>query len=881
MDKLREWADQNSKEYEVIAQKRDSDAPVADRALEIVRQFIIERKLILYGGQAIDFALRLKGSQIYPEHQTPDYDFFSPQSVDDAYDLADRLVAAGFENVKAIPAIHVQTMRVATDFIFVADISYAPPEVYESFPTVSYAGMRILHPNYQRTDMHLAFCFPFNSPPREDIFHRYKKDLKRFQLFQKFYPIENADALVVQAEGGAGDSAKKVEVDPARVAIHGFAGYALIRRACEELIGAAEDAKLAEAVSSARKLFDGTPDLAIEITQAKSAGRAEIHFAPPKSSRLTLATPWPDEVVADLTRGGAEAEWYAPYMDSRPLMARTPSADVYSTRNRLLAVSKIQAGGRQGEITVTVASAQYILLNFLYEAHAGDDSALYVAYYKALLDLLEAGGTLIAALRGEGSGPEVSAETYRAFVESSPFGLPVSTLGDVNHDSSYLIRLANSARQVGDEPPGIDLADLPDPANVPARYFPGGKHTVGEHPRFEYDTNSAFQRAGKRLPSIIEGGSEEDTSNTSGTTMAAKKPTFLVLTTQLDGDVLEEVLSTAGWRDISVREAQRNGVDCFVVGGQYNSDRRLWKIRAGVKSRLQIPMLTNKALLHETLIADPARRDFVCETHIVPAESASPPKIPGPGVWIWRPGDGWSGKGIYVFSTQDELDKIWRQYAAAPRAPALISKYIENPLLIDIDGEGHKMHLRLYFLVAVIPKGVEAPEGRRAALISEGVIINAIKPYEAADFQNKDIHDTHADGSRGNRFPHDYPGGPDKAAAMFDKAAEMMGSVAELALPTAAPYGESKGGFEILAVDFMVDEGDRLWLIEINDRVGFDGLPEASDGTDLRSRRSRFIFQSVAEFVLGVESDGAEELYQEVASANQEVASANQEVASA
>lgn len=865
MDKLRGWADGHSKEYEVIAQKRDADAVVADRALEIVRQFIIERKLILYGGQAIDFALRLKGSGIYPEHQTPDYDFFSPQSVDDAYDLADRLVAAGFDNVSAIPAIHVQTMRVATNFIFVADISYTPPEVYESLPTVSYAGMRILHPNYQRTDMHLAFCFPFNNPPREDIFHRYKKDLQRFQLFQKFYPITDKDTLTVAK--GSSETPFVAEVDLARVAIHGFAGYALIRQACEELIKAAEGAKLTEAVASARKLYDETPSLDIAISQAESSGRTEIRFVPPKSSRLALATPWPDEVVADLTRGGVAVEWYAPYMDSRPLMARTADVDVYSTRNRLLAVSKILCG----ESVVTVASAQYILLNFLYEAHAAseqDDRDLYVVYYKALLALLEAGGDLIAALRSEGAGPEVSAETYRSFVESSPFGLPVTTIGDVNRDSSYLIRLANSARQVGDEPPGIDPTDLPDLANVPARYFPGGKHTVGEHPSFEYSANIAFQRAGKPLTPIIEGGGASFMPDMAASA-AAKKPTFLVLTTQLDGGVLEEILSSAGWRKIGIREAQRSGADCVVVGGRYNSDRRLWHVRAGVKSRLQILVLTNKVQLHESLLADPARRGFVCETHVVSATSSSPPKIPGPGVWIWRPGDGWSGKDIYVFSTQDELDKIWQRYAdAAPKIPALISKYIENPLLIDIDGEHHKMHLRLYFLVAVIPKGTVAPEGRRAALMREGVIVNAAKPYSSAEFQDKGIHDTHAAASRGSRFPRDYPGGADKAATIFDSAAKMLGSVAELALPTAAPYAESKGGFEILGVDFMIDTNDRLWLIEINDRVGFDGLPDASDGTNLRSWRSSFIFQSVAAFVLGVEPDDdtrREPLYLEVA----------------
>ena len=232
---LAAWVDGRAKDFEVIAQERNADAALADRALEIVRQFIVKRGLILYGGQAIDFALRLRGSQIYPDHQTPDYDCFSSQSVDDAYDLADALVAAGFPNVGAIPAIHAQTMRVAVDFVYVADISYAPPAVFASFPTVSYAGMRVLHPDIQRLDMHLAFSFPFNNPPREDVFHRHHKDLKRFRLFQELYPVTAEEGRVLG--GLAEPQPVTLELDLSRVALHGFAGYALVRSAFAELEG--------------------------------------------------------------------------------------------------------------------------------------------------------------------------------------------------------------------------------------------------------------------------------------------------------------------------------------------------------------------------------------------------------------------------------------------------------------------------------------------------------------------------------------------------------------------------------------------------------------------------------------------------------------------
>ena len=79
-------------DLEVVSQHHDADGPMQDRALEIVRKFAIDRRLVLYGGLSIDYSLRLKGRGIYPESKRPDFDMYSPRSVDDAYDLADLLV---------------------------------------------------------------------------------------------------------------------------------------------------------------------------------------------------------------------------------------------------------------------------------------------------------------------------------------------------------------------------------------------------------------------------------------------------------------------------------------------------------------------------------------------------------------------------------------------------------------------------------------------------------------------------------------------------------------------------------------------------------------------------------------------------------------------
>ena len=72
-------------DYAVIAESLDSDNVMISGALDIVKKFIVDRKLILFGGLAIDYALRLKGDKIYSDTKRPDLDFLSPRNVDDAF----------------------------------------------------------------------------------------------------------------------------------------------------------------------------------------------------------------------------------------------------------------------------------------------------------------------------------------------------------------------------------------------------------------------------------------------------------------------------------------------------------------------------------------------------------------------------------------------------------------------------------------------------------------------------------------------------------------------------------------------------------------------------------------------------------------------------
>ena len=76
------------KVYEYIVFQHDPNKDLMLKALDMVRDFITEKKLTITGGMAVDFALKLKGSKLYDDNTLPDYDFFSPEHSNDAYELA-------------------------------------------------------------------------------------------------------------------------------------------------------------------------------------------------------------------------------------------------------------------------------------------------------------------------------------------------------------------------------------------------------------------------------------------------------------------------------------------------------------------------------------------------------------------------------------------------------------------------------------------------------------------------------------------------------------------------------------------------------------------------------------------------------------------------
>ena len=181
---LREAVDR----FQAQAGERMVQSEGVQRIIRIVEDFLRSRRLICYGGTAINNILP-KASQFYDKRsELPDYDFFSPHAYDDAIALADKYADADYIQVEAKSGVHHGTYKVFVNFLPIADVTQLAPELFRALSrdpqTKTVEGIRYAPPNYLRMAMYLEL-----SRPRGDI-SRWEKVLKRLSLLNYYYPLK-------------------------------------------------------------------------------------------------------------------------------------------------------------------------------------------------------------------------------------------------------------------------------------------------------------------------------------------------------------------------------------------------------------------------------------------------------------------------------------------------------------------------------------------------------------------------------------------------------------------------------------------------------------------------------------------------------------------
>tara|TARA_Y100001970_G_C14208657_1_gene845586 strand:+ start:119 stop:1492 length:1374 start_codon:yes stop_codon:yes gene_type:complete len=165
--------------------------PEIQKIISMVEIFLKKKRSMCYGGTAINNILPIEDQFYDKSVEVPDYDFYTPNALNDAKELADIFYNAGYTEVEAKAGVHKGTFKVFVNFIPVADITYMEPKLFNTLmkDSIKIFGIHYCPPDFLRMGMYLEL-----SRPAGDV-SRWEKVLKRLMLLNKHHPLkaENCD----------------------------------------------------------------------------------------------------------------------------------------------------------------------------------------------------------------------------------------------------------------------------------------------------------------------------------------------------------------------------------------------------------------------------------------------------------------------------------------------------------------------------------------------------------------------------------------------------------------------------------------------------------------------------------------------------------------
>ena len=158
----------------------------ARKIVDIMERFLRVKARVVYGGAAINAHLPADKKFYDPALYLPDYDFMTPDPLQDCADLIVAFQHEGFVEVEAKFGIHEGTYKVFVNFRAAADITYMPPEIYERIMTDSKAigGIHYASVNFLRMNMYLELSRPAG------MVSRWEKVYERLLLLNEEYPLK-------------------------------------------------------------------------------------------------------------------------------------------------------------------------------------------------------------------------------------------------------------------------------------------------------------------------------------------------------------------------------------------------------------------------------------------------------------------------------------------------------------------------------------------------------------------------------------------------------------------------------------------------------------------------------------------------------------------
>lgn len=102
----------------------------ARKIVDVMERFLRINARVVYGGAAINAHLSTANKFYDPNLYLPDYDFMTPDPLQDCADLIVAFHEEGFTDVEAKFGIHEGTYKIFVNFRAAADITYMPPDLY-------------------------------------------------------------------------------------------------------------------------------------------------------------------------------------------------------------------------------------------------------------------------------------------------------------------------------------------------------------------------------------------------------------------------------------------------------------------------------------------------------------------------------------------------------------------------------------------------------------------------------------------------------------------------------------------------------------------------------------------------------------------------------
>lgn len=180
---LIEVAAANAAEYQMRFAVEDTESR---KIVEVMETFLRAKGRIIYGGAAINAYMSPKNKFYDPRLHLPDYDFLTPDPLQDCTDLIAEFQKAGFEDVEAKLGIHEGTYKVFVNYRPAADITYMPQSLYDRLlvKTRVIEGLRYAGVDYLRMNMYLELSRPAGN------LQRWPKIYERLLLLNKEHPIK-------------------------------------------------------------------------------------------------------------------------------------------------------------------------------------------------------------------------------------------------------------------------------------------------------------------------------------------------------------------------------------------------------------------------------------------------------------------------------------------------------------------------------------------------------------------------------------------------------------------------------------------------------------------------------------------------------------------